>query len=182
MGEMTADASGVSVGRDDRLADLYRSESANAVRLAFLLTGQRQLAEDLAQEAFLRVASRLREVSPDAFGAYLRQTVVNLVRSYFRHARVQRRYADRIEAEAVERQRASEASSTPSDSDSRDRLWAELQLLPVRQREAIVCRFYLDMSEEQAAEALGVPVGTLKSATSRGLSTMRAALESEQKQ
>jgi RNA polymerase sigma factor (sigma-70 family) len=180
MGEMTADASGVSAGRDDRLADLYRAESTGAVRLAYLLTGQRQLAEDLAQEAFVRVAGRLREVDPDAFGAYLRQTVVNLVRSYFRHARVQRRYADRIEAEAVQRQRASEASGAAGDAEARDQLWSMLQTLPVRQREAIVCRFYLDMSEEQAAVALGVPVGTVKSATSRGLATMRAALESEQ--
>ena len=105
---------------------------------------------------------------------------MNLVRSYYRHARVQRRYADRIEADAVLRQRASEASSTPGDPDARERLWAALQLLPVQQREAIVCRFYFDMSEQQAADALGVPLGTVKSATSRGLATMRGALESEQ--
>src|SRR5437660_1207489 len=115
MGEMTADASGALIGRDDRLADLYRAESAKAVRLAYLLTGQRQLAEDLAQEAFLRVASRLRAVSADAFGAYLRQTVVNLVRSHYRHARVQQRYADRVEAEATQRRDAVEASSGPTD-------------------------------------------------------------------
>src|ERR1700694_4229900 len=100
MGELTTDAPGRTARRDGTLADLYRSESAHAVNLAFLLTGQRQLAEDVAPEAFLRVASRLREVSPDAFAAYLRQTVVNLVRSHYRHARVQRKYADRVEAEA----------------------------------------------------------------------------------
>jgi RNA polymerase sigma-70 factor (ECF subfamily) len=50
----------------------------------------------------------------------------------------------------------------------------------VRQREAIVCRFYLDMSEQQTAETLGVRVGTVKSATSRGLQTLRAALDREE--
>ena len=181
MGEMTAEVPAVPAGRDDRLATLYRAESARVVSLAYLLTGQRQLAEDLAQEAFLRVASRLRDVNPDAFPAYLRQTVVNLVRSYHRHARVQRRYADRVEADA---HAAARRGGSVVGIERRGRrvheLWAALQSLPVRQREAIVCRFYLDMSEDQAAVALGVPVGTVKSATSRGLASMRAALGSEQ--
>jgi len=165
--------------RSAELSKLYRAESAAIVNLAYLLTGQRQLAEDLAQEAFLRVASRLRDVHPDAFGAYLRRTVVNLVRSHFRHARVQRRYADRIEADARIRRQAVEAASSAIDSGANEQLWAALQALPVSQREAVVCRFYLDMSEEQAAETLNVRVGTVKSATSRGLHALRAALEPE---
>lgn len=168
-----------SIRRGDLLADLYRAESGHVVNLAYLLTGQRQLAEDLAQEAFLRVASRIREVSPDAFGAYLRRTVVNLVRSHFRHARVERRYADRVESEAERRREANEAASATTDTDTRDELWSALQALPVRQREAIVCRFYLDLSEEQTADSLRVAIGTVKSATSRGLQALRIALESE---
>jgi RNA polymerase sigma-70 factor (sigma-E family) len=168
--------------RSELLADLYRAESAHVVNLAYLLTGQRQLAEDLAQEAFVRVASRLREVSPEAFGAYLRQTVVNLVRSHYRHARVQRRYADRIEAAAELHRQAAEAASISTDAASREQLWDALRALPVRQREAIVCRFYLDLSEEQTADTLRVPVGTVKSATSRGLQTLRTALETEERQ
>jgi RNA polymerase sigma factor (sigma-70 family) len=171
---------GESTTRADRLADLYRAEAAKAVRLAYLLTGQRALAEDLAQEAFVRVAGRLREVHPDAFAAYLRQTVVNLVRSHFRHARVQRRYADRVEADAEQRRQATEASSNPGDSDVAEQLWGALQALPASQREAIVCRFYLDMSEQQTAQTLHIALGTVKSATSRGLLALRAALESEQ--
>jgi RNA polymerase sigma-70 factor (sigma-E family) len=167
--------------RRDLLADLYRAEHAHVVNLAYLLTGQRPLAEDLAQEAFLRVASRIREVSPDAFGAYLRQTVVNLVRSHFRHARVERRYADRVESDAERRREASEATSSSADAETRDELWTALQALPVRQREALVCRFYLDLSEEQTADALRIAVGTVKSATSRGLQTLRVALEAERR-
>jgi RNA polymerase sigma-70 factor (sigma-E family) len=165
----------------DLLAELYRAESAAVVNLAYLLTGQRQLSEDLAQEAFVRVASRIREVSPDAFGAYLRRTVVNLVRSHFRHARVERRYADRVGSDAERRREATEASSTATDAETRDELWSALQTLPARQREAIVCRYYLDLSEEQTADALHVAVGTVKSATSRGLQALRVTLESERR-
>jgi RNA polymerase sigma factor (sigma-70 family) len=171
---------GQAARRDDRLAELFRAESAHAVNLAYLLTGERQLAEDLAQEAFLRVAGRLRDVSPDAFPAYLRQTIVNLVRSHYRHANVRRRHADRLRAAVEQAQQAVEAASVATDVD--ERLWNALAALPDRQREAIVCRFYLDMSEQQAAETLGVRVGTVKSSTSRGLQALRAALEPEQVQ
>ena len=165
--------------RAAQLAELYRAESARAVNLAYLLTGQRQLAEDLAQEAFVRVAGRLRDVQPDAFGAYLRRTVVNLVRSHFRHARVQRRYADRIESDARIHREAVESASSTADAETSAQLWAALLALPVSQREAVVCRFYLDMSEEQTAETLNVAVGTVKSATSRGLRALRVALDPE---
>jgi RNA polymerase sigma-70 factor (sigma-E family) len=163
------------------LAELYRAESAHVVNLAYLLTGQRQLAEDLAQEAFLRVASRIREVSPDAFGAYLRRTVVNLVRSHYRHARVERRYADRVESDSARRREASEAASSSTEVETRDELWNALQALPARQREALVCRFYLDLSEEQTAAALHIAVGTVKSATSRGLQALRDSLDAERR-
>jgi RNA polymerase sigma factor (sigma-70 family) len=179
--DASGESAGQSIRRVDALADLYLAESANVVNLAYLLTGQRPLAEDLAQEAFLRVASRIREVSPDAFGAYLRRTVVNLVRSHFRHARVERRYADRVESEAERRREANEASSATTDADTRDELWSALQALPVRQREAIVCRFYLDLSEEQTADTLRVAIGTVKSATSRGLQALRVALDVERR-
>jgi RNA polymerase sigma-70 factor (sigma-E family) len=179
--ESARESVGASTRRVDLLADLYRTESASIVNLAYLLTGQRQLAEDLAQEAFLRVASRIREVSPDAFGAYLRRTVVNLVRSHFRHARVERRYADRVESDAERRREATEATSLATDTGTRDELWSALQALSVRQREVIVCRYYLDLSEEQTADALRVAVGTVKSATSRGLQALRLMLESERR-
>ena len=177
----SAESASRSTRRADVLAELYRAESANVVNLAYLLTGQRQLAEDLAQDAFVRVASRIRDVSPDAFAGYLRQTVVNLVRSHYRHARVERHYADRVESDAERRRAASEATSTATDAETRDELWRALQTLPVRQREALVCRFYLDLSEEQTADALRVAVGTVKSATSRGLQALRVSLETERR-
>src|SRR6059058_2058925 len=79
-----------------RLGELYRRHAPDAVRLAYLLTGDRALAEDLAQEAFVRMFGRFRDLrNPDAFGAYLRKTVVNLSRSHFRRAKVERAYLER---------------------------------------------------------------------------------------
>src|SRR5207302_804336 len=68
-----------------RLGELYRRHAPDAARLGYLLTGDRVLAEDLVQEAFVRMFGRFRDLrNPDAFGAYLRKTVVNLSRSHFR--------------------------------------------------------------------------------------------------
>jgi RNA polymerase sigma-70 factor (sigma-E family) len=154
-------------------ADQYRAESAGVARLAYLLTGDRDLAEDLMQEAFLRVGSRLRHVSPETFGPYVRRAVVNLARSHFRRAAVRRKHASAIESEQHRRQEATDARGT--DAETRDELWRMLQQLPERQREAIVCRFYLDLSEAQTADALGISTGTVKSSTSRGLAALRVA-------
>ena len=145
--------------------------------LAYLLTGDRDLAEDLTQEAFLRVGSRLRHVAPETFGPYVRRTVVNLARSNFRRAAVRRKHAPSIETEHGIRQRATEVDGT--DRETRDELWRMLQQLPEGQREAIVCRFYLDLSEAQTADALGISTGTVKSSTSRGLAALRVALGRE---
>jgi RNA polymerase sigma factor (sigma-70 family) len=74
----------------DKLEALYRCHGPEALRLAYLLTGDRELAEDLAQEAFVRVARRLTGVrKADSFHWYLRRTVVNLANSHLRR-RVER--------------------------------------------------------------------------------------------
>src|SRR5438105_4353777 len=79
-----------------RLGELYVRHADDAVRLAYLLTGDRALAEDLVQDAFVRLAGRLVHLrDPDAFDAYLRRTVVNLSNSYFRRKKVERAYLER---------------------------------------------------------------------------------------
>ena len=167
-------------GENPSFADLYRAESASVARLAYLLTGDRHLAEDLMQEAFLRVGSRLRHVSPETFGPYVRRTVVNLARSHFRKSAVRKKYAGTIETESELRRQRMEAGGT--DTETRDALWNVLQALPDRQREAVVCRFYFDMSEAETADALGISIGSVKSSTSRGLAALRVALGNEVEQ
>jgi RNA polymerase sigma-70 factor (sigma-E family) len=151
-----------------RLGELYAQHAPEAVRLAYLLTGDRALAEDLVQEAFVRMFGRFRDLrNPDAFRAYLRTTVVNLSRSHFRRVKVERAY--------LERRRPPAYLEAP-DPGPRDELWSALSRLGDRQRAAIVLRYYEDLSEAETAEVLRCPVGTVKSLVSRGMDRLREEL------
>ncbi len=154
----------------DQLADLYVAHAPEAVRLAFLLTGDAGLAEDLVQDAFARLVGRLRHLrDPTAFGAYLRRTVVNLATSHFRHRRVERRY---LEREARIPQQLGNANEALDEE-----MQAVLLRLPQRQRAAIVLRFYEDLSDVQTAEILQCSAGTVRSLVSRAMKTLREQLE-----
>src|SRR5438128_7318115 len=144
-----------------RLGELYLRHSDDAVRLAYLLTGDRALAEDLVQDAFVRLAGRLVHLrDPGAFDTYLRKTVVNLANSYFRRRRVERTYELRTRGAAT--------IGAPAHSvEDRQALAAALRKLPQRQRAALVLRFYEDQSEAQTADLIGCRPGTVKSLVSR---------------
>jgi RNA polymerase sigma-70 factor (sigma-E family) len=151
-----------------RLAELYSAHVPDATRLAYLLTGDRALAEDLVQEAFVRLFGRFRDLrNPDAFGAYLRTTVVNLARSHFRRTKVERAYVER---------EGRQPNPAPADLGGREEMWQALQRLRPRQRAAIVLRYYEDLTEAQTAEVLGCAVGTVKSLVSRGIDGLRTEL------
>jgi RNA polymerase sigma-70 factor (sigma-E family) len=159
-------------GATCRAAALYRFHAPKAGRLAYLLTGDAHLAEDLAQEAFVRLMGRLHGIRDDeAVAAYLRQSIVNLARKHWRKRETERAYLRR-----EGRNLAAEAGTGP-DLPARDELWEALGRLPYRQRAAIVLRFYEDLSEKQTARVLGCAVGTVKSAVSRGLRQMRGELD-----
>jgi RNA polymerase sigma-70 factor (sigma-E family) len=162
--------------RVGRLSELYLRYADDATRLAYLLTGDRALAEDLAQDAFVRLAGRLAHLRDEgAFEAYLRRTVVNLSRSYYRRRKVERAYLERHPP-------APSSGRTPAaDLGDRDALWRALAALPQRQRAALVLRFYEDLSARQIAEVLRCPVGTVKSLVSRGLSTLRTGMDGEER-
>ena len=171
VGQATGERPATQTGR---LGELYRDHAEAALRLAYLLTGDRGLAEDLVQEAFVRVAGRFVHLrDPDAFGAYVRRAVVNLANSHFRRKRVERAYLARATSDAVVRSGA--GSDGPSVED-RDQLWHALGRLPQRQRAAIVLRYYEDLSEAQIAELLQCRPGTVKSLVSRGLEAMRSEI------
>src|SRR5947208_10105937 len=120
----------VTEGEGGRLAELYVRHSAEATRLAYMLTGDRQLAEDLVQDAFVRLAGRLVHLrDPGAFDAYLRRTVVNLCNSQFRRRRVERAYLQRARG-------AGEMRGIPWPDrpvEDRDELWEALGRLSGRQ-------------------------------------------------
>jgi RNA polymerase sigma factor (sigma-70 family) len=158
--------------RSGRLEELYERHADEAVRLAFLITSDRELSRDLAQDAFVRVAGRFRHLQhPDAFDVYLRRTVVNLCMSHFRHLRVQR--------EHLERERGGEPVAEPPELDTRDELRRALRRLPGRQRTAIVLRYYADLPEAEVAAAMRCSVSAARSLVSRGMETLRTIVRSQ---
>lgn len=158
----------------DRLAELYERHAPAAGRLAFLLTGDRTTAEDLVQDAFVRVVGRFAHLRvPDAFDAYLRRTIVNLHTSQLRRRRVERAYLER-------RRRASEAGDPTPDVGEREALWRAVLELPPRQRAAIVLRFYEDLSEQQTAEILRCSTAAAKSLIARAMETLRRRVRNEE--
>ncbi len=167
---------GASTATGGRLADLYLRHADGAVRLAYLLTGDRQVAEDIVQDAFVKLAGRLTHIrDPNAFEAYLRRTVVNLSRSYWRRQKVERTYLKRERATI-----GGEPTTAGSSIEDRELLWRAMAGLPERQRAAIVLRFYEDLSEADVAEILRCRPGTAKSLVSRGLEAMRQEMRGAQ--
>lgn len=156
-----------------RLEELYERHAPGAVRLAFLLTADRERSRDIAQDAFVRVAGRFRHLRfPDAFDAYLRRTVINLCTSQFRR--------DRLEREHLRREAAARPGvAEPPELDSRDELRRALRRLPVRQRAAIVLRYYEDLTEADVAAAMGCSVTAARSLVARGMETLRTIVRSE---
>jgi RNA polymerase sigma-70 factor (sigma-E family) len=151
-----------------RIAELYALHAPRAGRIAYLLTGDPELAEDLAQEAFVRLMGRLGSIRDDgAIGAYLRRTIVNLARKHWKKLGSERGYVRRGGSDPMR------TVEMQPDLGGRDELWRALGSLPYRQRAAIVLRFYEDLSERQTARILGCAVGTVKSSISRGLQRMR---------
>ena len=143
------------------LADLYRDSYGAMVRLAYLLTDSNALAEELVQDAFIKVHGRWDHLEQPR--AYLRTTVVNGCRSHLRRRRLERAHLSSRPREEV--------------APQADELWDALAALPYRQRAVLVLKFYADMSEADIASALGCRPGTVKSLTSRALDVLRKVIE-----
>ena len=160
-------AEGGGAGASGGIEELYLRYVPNAVRLAALITGDVHLAQDLAQDAFVRAIGRFRHLrNASSFEAYLRRAVVNACTSHFRHVRVADAY---VRSEAA---RPTEASPSP-DLELRDALRSALLELPARQRAAVVLRYYLDLSEEQAGDALGCSAVAIRSLVTRAMQSLR---------
>jgi len=149
------------VNRDASLAALYRQEYAPMVRLAHLITGSNEVAEDVVQDAFVRMYRNWDRA--DQPGAYLRTIVVNGCRTWHRRRR-------------LERERLPRPRPAGFDAEVHELLDA-LARLGVRQRTALVLRFYIDMSEADVAQVLGCRPGTVKSLVHRGLRQLEEVIE-----
>jgi RNA polymerase sigma-70 factor (sigma-E family) len=156
-------------GRDDVVARLYYQHRADLVRLAFGLTGDAGLAEEIVQEAFAQLLAHwpvLRDWQ--AAPAYLRQIVVNGARANWRRRR---------RRELVAHLLGSQALTEGPDLAQQSTLLAALGQLPIGKRSCLLLRYYADLSEAETAQVLGVSTGTVKSQTAKGLRQLHRLLE-----
>jgi RNA polymerase sigma-70 factor (sigma-E family) len=155
-------------GKVDRLEEAYLRSAPAGLRLAYFLTGDRDQAQDLVQDAFVRLGARFRHLRPiDDVDAYLRRTIVNLFSSSLRRRRTERAWL-------AKQHGAEPAITSPSDPAERDEMWRALQALPDRQRAAVVLRYYEDLPERDAAAVLGCSSRALNSLIARALGTLRS--------
>lgn len=167
----------LAADRDALVSRMFASEAASLVRLARLFTDDRTAAEDLVQEAFVRLyraADRVED--PAKAAAYLRSIVLNLARDHNRRGLMSLRHQ---EAQRADR---------PSDHPVTDRIEADAQQsavlaalreLPPRQRDCLVLRFYLELSSTEIAETLGISANSVKTHYRRGLAVLRELLGEE---
>ncbi len=169
----------VSVERwdvDSAVTQMYAAHYVSLVRLAALLVRHSGEAEEIVQDAFVSMHGRWRRLrEPDKALAYLRRSVVNGARSTQRHHAVSDKHLHR-EVDDVRRHAPSAEQQTLA-AETRQEVLAALNLLPQRQREVLVLRYYSDLPEADIADALGISRGAVKSHASRGISSLRATLE-----
>lgn len=157
---------------DQWLRELYDASWTGLVRLAMLLLGSSDQAEELVQDAFVAVYQRREQFGSQAEAVrYLRTTVVNRCRSAHRHRTVVNRY------------RPDPAPGVPTPEhlvttrDEGRRLFAALDQLSQRQREVVIMRYYSDASEAEIAETLGISRGAVKSHAHRAIASLRAIVD-----
>jgi RNA polymerase sigma-70 factor (sigma-E family) len=162
--------------REQLLTELYLTHYPRLIRLAALLVDDVGNCEEIVQDAYLKVHAAMVGPRPrlrddDLALAYLRQTVVNLARSTLRHRLVARKHAPAPMPDAPSAEEGAYAQV------ERTAVVQALRELPRRQREAVVLRYYGDLTEAAAAAVMEVSVGAVKAYTSRGLAALTLALE-----
>jgi RNA polymerase sigma-70 factor (sigma-E family) len=157
----------VSPADEEAFEAFVRAHATTLVRLAGALTGNPHVSEEVVQSALERVFLRWRRLDDPL--AYTRQVVVNLCRD-------RGRGAGRWERVGLPRT-DSAAPDVIAGRDDRDQLVRAVRALPHRQRAVLVLRFWHDLTEQQAADVLGIRAGTVKSQTSRALQRLRQLLD-----
>lgn len=150
----------------------YRQEYPAVVALIYGLSGNRWVAEELAQDAFVRAHrdwSRVREM--DSSEGWVRRVAVNLARSRFR----------RLRAEALAKLRIGHTASTshPVSDPESDVFWEEVRRLPTRQAQALALRYIEDLSVAEIADVLDVAEGTVKALLHQGRERLRRQLSAK---
>jgi RNA polymerase sigma-70 factor (sigma-E family) len=166
------DEGGLPAGRNAALTALFAADYRGLVGLARLLVNDRAGAEDVVQDAFLALSrrwGRLRD--PVAAHAYLQRSVVNGARSRLRRSYVRQRL------HLVPSPDEPSAESAVLDRAQASQMRVLIGALSGRQREVLVLRYYLDLSEAEIAELLGISTGSVKQHASRAINRLAARLE-----
>lgn len=156
---------------------LFHEEAAALVRLARLFTDDRTGAEDIVQEAFIRLfrtADRIRDRSRSA--AYLRSIVLNLARDHNRRGLLSLRHQDALTDRRVPEIPDDRVVRTEGEAAVLD----ALRSLSARQRDCLVLRFYLELSEREIADMLGISPNSVKTHCRRGMAALSSKLGVEQ--
>jgi RNA polymerase sigma-70 factor (sigma-E family) len=159
---------------DTALEQLYAGHYTALVRLAVLLLRDQGLAEDVVQDSFVAVHRHWDRIDPDKAPAYLRKTVVNRSHSALRRRTVAARHRPEPMPPGAP------ADESLLRTERRAAVLEALAGLPVRQREVLALRYYLDLSEAEIAGTLGISRGAVKSHASRGGAALRARLSPEE--
>ena len=164
-----------SLERTDTVSNLFVVHHRRLVGLASLLVDDRETAEDVVQEAFVGLYRRWRQLRDlDAAVAYLNRAVVNGGRDKLKHGRRVTAILPRLLP------RSDELASAEDDAvahDEAERLWRAVTRLPLRQRQVLVLRYYLEQSEAEIADTLEVSRGSVKRHASRGLAALARCRE-----
>ena len=159
---------------DLAITAMYDTEYRSLVRMSAVLLGDVASAEEIVQDSFIAVHAAWRGLRDIDKGVhYLRRTVMNRSRSLLRHRVVVDKHMPASEPDMPSAEQVAIAAL------QRAAVVAALRTLPARQREALVLRFYLDLSEEQVAAAMQISQGAVKSHTARGKAALRSLLEPE---
>jgi len=154
---------------------LYAEHVLGLVRLAHIMLGSQQAAEDVVQEAFLGLYRRWSHLDDQAKALqYVRSAVLNGCRSALRSSR--NSHPSPAQETSAQRTQASSAESAVLTAEQRGQIIAALRLLPSRQREVLALRFYLDLPDRQIAAALNIRQSTVRSTAYRGLAALGRAL------
>ncbi len=166
----------VAVDRDTLVARLFEEEGNALVRMARLFTDDRNAAEDLVQEAFIRLHKSAHRIhNPEKAAPYLRSIVINLARDHNRRGLMSLRHQEAAPAGTD--------ADAPEDrlllDEEQTLLLNEVRALSPRQRDCIFLRFYLELSEREIADALGISPNSVKTHCRRGLASLRETIGGE---
>ena len=164
----------VSTAAEGAVTALYEAHALGMIRLAHIMLGDRQSAEDVVQEAFCGLYRRWSHLADPASAVhYVRSAVLNHCRSVLRRRTTS--HAPRDLTGHPEPVRSAE--SAVLTREERDEIMRAVRRLPPRQREALVLRFYLDLSAEETATTMGISPSSVRSATHRALASLGRMLQ-----